>query len=734
MPSVLPIPKLCCHKASGQGYVTLNGKEHYLGRYDAPETKAKYEALVARWLAHGRTLPNPESGLTVNDVLLAFDVHAEGYYKPSNGKISTELECIRDALRIVKRLHGRTPAAGFGPKKLKQVRQQMLAKGWCRTYVNHQIDRVRRCFRWAVEEELLPGEVYHALQAVRGIRRGMPEVRENEPVKPVPDARVEATKRFLPAPIRAMVELQVLTGMRPGEVCIMRGCDLETGGSVWVYWPPQHKTEHHGKQREVYLGPKAQEVLRPWLKLDLQAYLFCPAESEAARSVERRRNRKTPLWPSHARRQARERKIRRRRAPGDRYDVAGYRRAINRACDQAFPLPEHLGRRREPGGEVGKPVRVAGPPDGGGEVAGACLAAGTRLAPAPTAPQRGHHAASRIRHRAGPDRPGPLDRIHHGDIRRDRPAAGRRGDRQDRLTVRYLEDSRRRLRGRPKERTVSAPAAAFLFETARREAGMAKRARRAGSQTQLPPTATPEESLGVGLRLPTIPREQLVRLSDTIHELAVTYYAAQNGARQPARLNLDPKKVAGKYCNDALHLVQDVKQQIAACRTSLADPGIQSASPEAAPLMAALDEIDACCQPGGNETAAARLDRLRRHGERLRNAVETVPHGPLLQALENAGEEKEGRLVINLDTNSITLDGVPYPDLDHAAVRIVKHLYEAGKYVSSNELSEAVPGCRGGDKPVRARIKKLPEAIRNLLKGRRGSGRIIQLPPKKGRN
>ena len=32
-----------------------------------------------------------------------------------------------------------------------------------------------------------------------------------------------------------MIELQRLTGMRPGEVVIMRTCDLERSGDVWAY-------------------------------------------------------------------------------------------------------------------------------------------------------------------------------------------------------------------------------------------------------------------------------------------------------------------------------------------------------------------------------------------------------------------------------------------------------------------------------------------------------------------
>ena len=38
----------------------------------------------------------------------------------------------------------------FGPLGLKAVRQKMIEKGWCRTHINHQVNRVRRMFRWGV--------------------------------------------------------------------------------------------------------------------------------------------------------------------------------------------------------------------------------------------------------------------------------------------------------------------------------------------------------------------------------------------------------------------------------------------------------------------------------------------------------------------------------------------------------------------------------------------------------
>jgi integrase len=125
-----------------------------------------------------------------------------------------------------------------------------------------------------------------------------------------------------------MIDLQSLSGMRPGEVVSMRACDLDTSGATWVYVPSEHKTEHHGKARLIFLGPRAQEVLRPWLRLDLTAPLFSPAEAEAHRRAERRARRKTPVQPSQVNRSKSEPA----RAPGPRYTVRSYRQAIVRAC------------------------------------------------------------------------------------------------------------------------------------------------------------------------------------------------------------------------------------------------------------------------------------------------------------------------------------------------------------------------------------------------------------------
>src|SRR5690349_7106196 len=110
----------------------------------------------------------------------------------------------------------------------------------------------------------------------------------------------------------------------------MKGRDLDMSGNVWIYKPPLHKTTHHGHDRTIYLGPKAQDVVRPFLQTNIDAYLFSPAEAEESRRSKQSAERKTPI--SCGNRPGTNRRRKAQRAPGDRYTVGSYRRAIAHAC------------------------------------------------------------------------------------------------------------------------------------------------------------------------------------------------------------------------------------------------------------------------------------------------------------------------------------------------------------------------------------------------------------------
>jgi integrase len=340
----LRTPSYCLHRPSNQAVVSLDGRDIYLGRYDSAASRAEYDRLIAEWLSHGRRLPEPAAGngadLTVNEMLVAYLRHADSYYV-KNGKPTVEPGNIRLAIRPLRQLYGHTLARDFGPLALKAVRAAMVEGGLCRSEINRRIGRIVRAFKWAVSEEMLAPSVHQALRTVPGLRRGRADVRESEPVEPVPDAFVEAIRPHVARQVWAMIELQRLTGMRPGEVVAMRACDLDTSGRTWAYVPESHKTEHHGKRRTIYLGPAAQVILRPWLRPELTAHLFSPREAMDERRDERRQARKTPLTPSQ---RGRTRKARPKRSPGDRYDTKSYHHAVRYGIRKANREAERIGQ------------------------------------------------------------------------------------------------------------------------------------------------------------------------------------------------------------------------------------------------------------------------------------------------------------------------------------------------------------------------------------------------------
>ena len=293
------------------------------------------------------------------------------------------MDCIRSVLRYVVGLHGQTRVRDFGPKALKDVRQSMIDAGHVRGSININIFRVRAMFKWGVAEEIVPGDVLTA-HAVRGRSAGWSIRREGIRAGPSRAVGVRGSDRAA----RHTSNLgsgagQLLAGMRPGEVLAMRVCDLNMSGDVWEYVPQSHKTQHHKRRRIVFIGPKVQDVLRPFLKPELTGYLFSP-------------------------RDVREVKPGCIRQPGERYNVHAYRNAIKRACEVAFEMPTELRNIDAVRGRLGGSARSRTEAAAG---SGRRVACGTLLAFAPIR----HAAATTIRREADIDSARTV--LGHGSIR-----------------------------------------------------------------------------------------------------------------------------------------------------------------------------------------------------------------------------------------------------------------------------------------------------------------------------
>lgn len=340
------LPSYRLHKASGHAVVTLNGRDIYLGPYNTDESRDRYKLVIQEWLACQKQLPpsgptgcNSQTppDITINEVFIPYWEHVQEYYM-KNGKQTREVANIKAALAPLLQTYGTYPVRGFGPLSLKTYREMQVEGGFSRQVINKKLSRVKQFFKWGVANEMIPAVIFHALQTVPGLKRGRTKALESTPVKPVPMEIVEATIKHCNRFVAAMIRLQLYTGMRPVEVTIMRPCDIDRSETIWKYIPYTHKTEHHGRERVIFLGPQAQKTLIPFLDIEPEAYLFSPRIVKEEMYVHRRDHATTKRYTPY------KRKRKPQRVPGEHYTTDTYENSIHRGTDKAFPPPEGLGK------------------------------------------------------------------------------------------------------------------------------------------------------------------------------------------------------------------------------------------------------------------------------------------------------------------------------------------------------------------------------------------------------
>jgi len=312
------------------------------GAFNSPESRTAFAKFQLELEACPVPAEVTRDGLTVAELLLAYLDFAERHYRTPDGRSTSEIYEVRVVIRALRELYAETPVSEFGPLALKSARQKWVNEGRSRTECNRRAGVVKRIIKWAVAEELAPPAVYQALAAVTGLQKGRTSARECDPVAPVDDAVVDATLPHLNRYVRGMVQFQRLSGCRPGEVCLLRRCDIDMSNPVWLYTPVHHKNAWRGQSRVIAIGPKAQEVLKEFFTGDSDDYLFSPRRAVEEHLAERTANRKTPHWSSHLKRNTKKRKTNPKRAPAEKYNHASYAVAVDRACDRAFPLPKKL--------------------------------------------------------------------------------------------------------------------------------------------------------------------------------------------------------------------------------------------------------------------------------------------------------------------------------------------------------------------------------------------------------
>jgi len=325
-----PTPSYLQHSQSGRARAVWTDdtgarRDRLLpGAFGSKESRSAFGKLVAELAAAPAAQEQTTEGdRTLADVLLAYLLHADGHYRGGDGKPTSEIYEVKIVVRAFRELYADLPVKDFGPLNVKAARQQWVTNGNSRSECNRRLGVVKRILKWAVSEQLVKVEVYQAIATIAGLQRGRTEAREVRPVGPVDDAVVDATLPFLNRHVRGLVELQRLTGCRPGEACSIRRSEIDTGGGVWLYRPPHHKNSWRGKARAIAIGPRAQALLREFFTPDVGDYLFSPRRAALE------------MYGLKA-----------RRRPKERYDRTTYTRAVARACEKLHPLPARLAPKK----------------------------------------------------------------------------------------------------------------------------------------------------------------------------------------------------------------------------------------------------------------------------------------------------------------------------------------------------------------------------------------------------
>ena len=257
--------------------------------------------------------PDQTPVLTVAELVPRYLEHAAARYGKS------EYGTIRDAVRLLLTQWAAIPISQYMPAFLLEYRKLAFAK-WSRKHAMGQTKRITAMWKWAATRNLVPVDVHTRLTLLE--QPSLSEGHDNPPIQSADPAIVEEVCRYLRPRIKMLVQLQLLTGARPGELLGLKPIDIDTRKEIWKVELKKHKNLHHNKKRTLYFGAQAQPILTEVMSgRPMDAYLWDARDSER--------------WRSEG---------------AARLSTNAYALAVRRACLHAYPLPADLDRIKVPMG------------------------------------------------------------------------------------------------------------------------------------------------------------------------------------------------------------------------------------------------------------------------------------------------------------------------------------------------------------------------------------------------
>lgn len=342
-------PSYLCHKATGRGYSRINGKVVYWpGKYGANESKAAHRLYCAQLLAHGNDAAKatrPESENEHKQVIVAtlvkdFLAWADSYYRTPDGTKTTTDARHRQTAQTLLDLFASFPVCQFGPKQVRLFLTTLIEKGLARKTINYRLGALKQMWKWAAYGGIVHTDDYNRIRdfpALRAGRLGLPEPKK---ITPVSQAVFAATLPFLRPPYNAIASLQRLTGCRPSEILALRPGDIDYNSTPWKWTLEKHKSQWRGKEKVLYFGPQARQILEPLLENVAEHELVFSGHKIRTSRIEERRDKARAQGRRVQDRSGRpSRATKGRKPPGEKVQLWSYENEIARAA--AFAGVEH---------------------------------------------------------------------------------------------------------------------------------------------------------------------------------------------------------------------------------------------------------------------------------------------------------------------------------------------------------------------------------------------------------
>ncbi|OHB53154.1 MAG: hypothetical protein A2Y12_09385 [Planctomycetes bacterium GWF2_42_9] len=225
---------------------------------------------------------------------------------------SGEPKDFERAYKYLVTYHGNERVIDLTPQKLKALRKSIATETRKTknkevpivrsiTTINRWVRRICRAFTWGISEGYAPAHIAYALESLEPLNKtnkiAGAEVKDPMKVKPVDPKHVEVILPYVGPVVADMLRLQLITGMRSNEICILRPADIVKREDYWIYYPTKFKNTTHDQNyvREVIFGKLAQALLIPYLLRNHEDFCFKPEESEKKRRALIHAKRETPM-------------------------------------------------------------------------------------------------------------------------------------------------------------------------------------------------------------------------------------------------------------------------------------------------------------------------------------------------------------------------------------------------------------------------------------------------------